>query len=237
MRPLAVLLLVLASPAPALTLLTEDFPPLNYSVDGGDTIVGTSADLLREALHRTGTPATMALIPWRYAYKRALEDADTCVFSASRTEERERLFKWIGPLSEGQWILYAHADSTIPPAHSLDELKQYVIGGYQGDARTQYLKAHGLTVDEAQTEQQSLKKLGARRVDLWSATSNSGPWHARQLGIPLRQILVFRSGQSSYAACNRGVPDDVVARINAALRAMRVDGSRQRILDTYYGPP
>ena len=220
----------------AMTLLTEEFPPLNYSTDGGKTIVGTSTELIRHALHRAGTAASIEIHPWRYAYKRALEEKNTCVFSTSRTEEREPLFKWVGPLSEGRWVLYAHADSPLQPVTSLAELKTYVIGGYQGDARTQYLKARGLTIDEAQTEQQSLKKLGARRVDLWSATSNSGPWHAQQLGIPIRQIIVFRTGQSSYLACNPSVPDEWVARLNAELRALRTDGTYQKIMESYYGP-
>ena len=115
MRPLSVLLLLFALPAQALTLLTEDFPPLSYSPDGGETVVGISVDLLREALARTETPATIALMPWRNAYKRALDDADTCVFSASRTPEREPLFKWIGPLSDGKWVLFARADDRVAP--------------------------------------------------------------------------------------------------------------------------
>ena len=235
MRPLSVLLLLFALPAQALTLLTEDFPPLSYSPDGGETVVGISVDLMREALARTETPATIALMPWRNAYKRALDDADTCVFSASRTPEREPLFKWIGPLSDGKWVLFARADSRIPPVHTLEELKPYVIGGYQGDARTLYLKTKGLTVDEAHTEQQSLKKLAAGRVDLWSATSVSGPWNARQLGIKIRQVFVFRENQDSYAACNRATPDETVKRLNAALRKMHADGTRQQIMDAYYG--
>ena len=238
-RPLLCRLLLLAAcglplPACALNLVTEDFPPLSFTLDGGQTVIGASADLLREALRRTGIPGAIALHTWRQAYKMALDDKNTCVFSTSRTDAREALFKWIGPLSEGKWILYARADSTIAPARSLDELKSYVIGGYQSDARTLYLKDKGLVVDEAYTEQQSLKKLEAHRVDLWSATSNSGPWHAKQLGVAIKPIIVFREGQASYAACNPGVPDEIVARLNSALQQMRADGTFQRLVDSYH---
>ena len=232
-RLLAMLALVCAPHAGALTLLTEDFPPLNYSTDGGQTVVGASTDLLREALRRTGTRASIELHPWRYAYKQALDAKDTCAFSTSRTEARESLFKWVGPLSQSQWMLYARADSPIRPMDSLEALKAYVVGGYQGDARTLYLKEQGVTVDEAQTEQQSLKKLEARRVDLWSATSNSGPWNAKQLGIAIKPIIAYREGQASYAACNLSVPDELIARLNAALSAMRADGTTERLIAPY----
>ena len=233
-RLLAMLAVVCAPHASALTLLAEDFPPLNYSNDGGQTVIGASTDLLREALHRSGTRASIEMHPWRYAYKQALEAKDTCVFSTSRTETREPLFKWVGPLSQSQWVLYARADSPIRPTDSLATLKSYVVGGYQGDARTLYLKEQGFTVDEAQTEQQSLKKLEARRVDLWSATSNSGPWNAKQLGIAIKPIIAYREGQASYAACNLSVPDELIARLNAALSAMRADGTQKRLQDPYY---
>ena len=223
-----------APPSAALNLATEDFPPLSFSLDGGETVTGASTDLMREALRRTNIPAHIAIYPWRYAYKLAQEDKDTCVYSTSRTAAREALFKWVGPLSEGQWILYARADSLIAPTHSLEELRPYVIGGYQGDARATYLKTHGFKVDEANTEAQSLKKLESRRVDLWAATSSSGPWNARKLGIAIKPIIVFRDGQASYAACNPGVPDELIARMNAALRAMREDGSFDRIVEAYH---
>ena len=236
-RLLALLAAGAAAPAFALTLLTEDFPPLNYSPDGGQTVVGTSADLMREALRRSGISAALVLLPWRLAYKRAQDDKEACVFSTSRTAEREALFKWVGPLSQSQWMLYARADSPIAPAAALDELKKYVIGGYQGDARTQYLKEQGFMVDEANTEPQSLKKLEAKRVDLWSATSNSGPWNAHQLGIAIKPIIAYQQGQASYAACNPALPDELINRLNRALDAMRADGTYRRILETYHLAP
>ena len=54
------LAVVCAPHASALTLLAEDFPPLNFSNDGGQTVIGASTDLLREALRRSGTRADSA---------------------------------------------------------------------------------------------------------------------------------------------------------------------------------
>lgn len=231
MRWRSALLLLCALPAHALTLVTEQYPPLNFSSDGGMTITGQATDILREALANTGIQASFALHPWRHAYKIALDSPDTCVFTTARTADREKLFKWVGPLSSSSWTLYALADSPIQ-AQSLDDLKRYVIGGYQNDAKSLYIKSLGFRVDMANSEQQSLKKLIAGRVDLWVSTTHSVAWNARNLGIQLKAVYTLKE-IFGYAACNPSVPDADIKRLNAALDLMRADGRFERLAAPY----
>ena len=231
MRSWPVLLLACALPAQALTLLTEEYPPLNFSTDGGQTVVGLSTDVLREALGRAGMPASFALHPWRNAYRMAQETPDTCVYTTVRTEAREKQFKWVGPLASTHWTLYALADSPIK-GNSLNELKRYVVGGYQHDAKSLYMQSLGFRVDEANTEQQSLKKLAARRVDLWVSSTNSAPWNARALGVKIKPVYTLKE-VFGYAACNPAVPDADIDRLNATLRQMRSDGTYERLSAPY----
>ena len=49
--------LTFALPAQALTLVTENYPPNNYSTDDGKTIIGQATDVLREAIARAGMSA------------------------------------------------------------------------------------------------------------------------------------------------------------------------------------
>ena len=231
MKYLLSALCLISCQAGALTFTTENFPPVNFSTDGGKTVTGSSAEIIKEMLRRTGHKATITLHPWRLAYKLAQDDAGTCVFSTSRTEVRENKFKWVGPLATTQWILYARADSPIS-AKSLDELKPYIIGSYHADARAIYLKEKGFTVDEANTEQQSLKKLAAGRVDLWAATDHSGLWNARLLGIKIKPVITFKETQL-FVACNPAVPDADITAMNAALKAMHADGTVQRLTAPY----
>ena len=113
MKWLLAFLALASAQAGALTLTTEDYPPFNFSTDGGKTMTGSASDVMNEVLKRTGIKATMSLYPWERAYKAAQDDKDTCVFSATRTEAREKLFKWVGPLASDSWTLYAKPDSTI----------------------------------------------------------------------------------------------------------------------------
>ena len=231
LRWLAWLAFAVPPAAAALTLTTEEYPPFNYSADGGKTIVGSSSELLREALRRSALQATITLYPWQRAFNMALRDKDSCVYSTTRTAAREKRFKWVGPLADSTWVLFARADSPIQ-ASTLAELKPFRIGGYQGDAKAAFLKAQGLTLDEAVNEEQNIRKLDAGRIELWAATSEYGPWYARKFGVGIKPVLVFQHVQM-YAACNPAVPDDDIARLNDALEAMRQDGSFDRIMSRH----
>jgi len=217
--------------AGALTLTTEDYPPFNFSTDGGKTMTGSASDVMNEMLKRTGIKATMSLLPWERAYKAAQDDKDTCVFSATRTEAREKLFKWVGPLASDSWTLYAKPDSTIT-AKTLDDVKQYSIGGYQGDAKAIFLKGKGLKVDETMKDEQNVKKLEAGRIDLWAASSSVGPWVAKNNNVKIKPIVSFQDVQL-YAACNLGMADADIAKMNDAIKAIKADGTLDKFTKAY----
>ena len=224
-------LAIVSSQAMALTLVTEDYPPFNMSNDGGKTVSGSSTDVMNEVLKRTGIKATIALYPWERAYKMAQEDKGTCVYSTTRTESREKLFKWVGPLVANSWVLYAKADSTIS-INTLDEAKKHTIGGYQGDATTAFLKEKGFKLDEAMRDELNVKKLEAGRVDLWVAGNMSGQWVAKKAGVKVKPVLTFKDVQL-YAACNLAMPDDDIAKMNDAVKAIKSDGTFDQIMTAY----
>src|SRR4051812_46811506 len=85
-----------AQPAPRLYLTTEAAAP--HSMLEGKRVVGIGADTVREIMERANIEHTIELLPWKRAYTAAVERSDTCVFSTTRTPEREPLFKWVGPI-------------------------------------------------------------------------------------------------------------------------------------------
>src|SRR5271156_5775123 len=93
-------LLALAPAARAeevLRLLTNDNPPFSM-IAKGQQVVGISADVVAEMAARAGIGVELRSYPWARAYDEALHHADACAFSTTRTEEREALFQWIGPI-------------------------------------------------------------------------------------------------------------------------------------------
>ena len=236
----ALLTLVFSNPACAGTgaqtvsrlYLATETP--TYATPEGEPATGLGTDMVREIMRRAGIDYTIDLLPWKRAYTAALERPDACVYSTTRTPERERQFKWAGPIAAADWVLMARADRPFK-LRSLEDARSYRIGTYHGDARDQFLRARGFDVDPASNDQTNPRKLMMGRIDLWAASLglNSRQTLAR-LGYTDKvvPVLVFNRIQT-YLACNRAVPDRLVAQMNAALEAMERDGTARRIRRKY----
>ncbi|QNM98576.1 substrate-binding periplasmic protein [Chitinimonas koreensis] len=216
--------------AQALTFTTEDYPPFNMAVD--KKVAGISTDILQDAIKRAGVSAEFKLLPWERALDMAKTQADVCVYSAVRTPEREKLFKWVGPLVADEITLFAKADSAIKLG-GVNDAKKYKVGGYNGDAYGDFVEKQGIKLERVTTDVQNLPKLAAGRIDLWVAGAQSGPYKASREGMKgaIKPLLALGDPKDSqmYLACNPGVPDDVVKKLNDAVQAVKKDGSADKI--------
>src|SRR5690349_18207478 len=99
-----------------LVLLTENFPPYNMAKNGknfaqDENINGIAVDIVREMFKRANVTYSLTLrFPWERVYKLALENPGYGAFVMARLPDRERLFKWVGPIGPDDWILLAKAD-------------------------------------------------------------------------------------------------------------------------------
>lgn len=219
-------------------LLTENFPPYNMAVNGKnfaqeDNIDGIAADVVREMFKRAGVKYNLTLrFPWDRIYKLALEKPGYGVFVTARLPEREQLFKWVGPIGPDDWVLLAKADSSINLT-SLDEAKQYRIGAYKGDAISEYLTDKGVEHSTSLRDQENARKLVAGQIDLWATGDPAGRYLAKQEGVSgLRTVLRFDSAEL-YLALNKEMPDEIVAKLQAALDQMRSEGFVDATLNNY----
>lgn len=216
---------------PRLTITTETSAP--SSMLEGSRVIGIATDKVREAMLRAGVDYSIELLPWKRAYLAAQQRPDACVYSTSRTPEREGLFKWVGPTAVAEWVMMARADSKLK-LRSLEDARGLRIGTYNGDARDAYLRARGFRVDAANEDLANAGKLLLDRIDLWAASLRSGSTILTRYGYDKKivPLLVFNRIEL-YLACNPAVPDAVVARLNAAFEAMARDGTARRIERSY----
>ncbi|SHH51642.1 ABC transporter substrate-binding protein [Massilia sp. CF038] len=219
-----------APPAP-LYITTEYSPPT--SMQEGERVIGSATDKIREALARTGIAYSIELLPWKRAYAAALNRSDSCVYSTTRTPEREGLFKWVGPTDEGEWVLLGRADRQYK-LETLEDARKLRIGTYNGDARDEYLRARGFKVDPAPNDMINPRKLMMNRIDLWAAGIRRGSAVLEVNGWAdtIVPVLTFNRVKL-YLACNRGVPDSTITRLNEALDAMLRDGTWRKLDHKY----
>ncbi|WP_458378921.1 substrate-binding periplasmic protein [Pseudomonas chlororaphis] len=226
------------TPDTSLVLLTENFPPYNMAKNGknfaqGENINGIAVDIVREMFKRAGINYSLTLrFPWERIYKLALEQPGYGVFVTARLPDREPLFKWVGPIGPDDWILLARDDSKIA-LQSLEQARKYRIGAYKGDAIAETLAKQGLRPQVVLKDQDNARKLVGGQIDLWATGDPAGRYLARQEGVTgLKTVLRFHSTQL-YLALNKEVPDETVARLQAALDQLREEGVVEEIMGRY----
>jgi polar amino acid transport system substrate-binding protein len=199
----------------------------------GTRVTGSATDKVREALGRAGVAYTIEMLPWKRAYSSAMQRADGCVYSTTRTPEREKQFKWVGPTDEGEWVLFARADHRFH-LESLEDARKLRIGTYNGDARDAYLRARGFLVDPAPNDSINPQKLILKRIDLWAAGLRRGSPYLEVSGYAGRIVPVLTFNRVKlYLACNPAVPDATIDKLNSAFEAMNRDGAARRIEHMY----
>ncbi len=230
-RILPALCIWLALPAFALDITTEDNPPFNYL--DGQRVTGMSTEILTEMGRRAGVPLTIHMQPWARAYQAALEMPDTCVYSTVRLPEREALFKWIGPLATNKWALFAKNDFS-GQIRSIDDAKNYRIGGITLDAKAMYLKSLGFPhVDMVADEQLNLAKLLSGHIDLWI----SGLYKQSADSVDskaIKPVLVVRE-VDYFLACHPRTSEATLNALTRTLQALRKEGYLKAVTERYAG--
>ncbi|MBV4463137.1 ABC transporter substrate-binding protein [Pseudomonas sp. SWRI79] len=226
------------NPGTGLVLLTENFPPYNMAKNGknfaqDENINGIAVDIVREMFKRADITYSLTLrFPWERIYKLALEKPGYGVFVMARLPDREKLFKWVGPIGPDDWILLAKADSKIT-LETLEQARKYKIGAYKGDAIAETLAKQGLKPIVVLRDQDNAKKLVNGQIDLWATGDPAGRYLARQEGVNgLKTVLRFNSAEL-YLALNKDVPDETVAKLQAALDQLRKEGVVDEIMGRY----
>ncbi|HEX8957732.1 MAG TPA: transporter substrate-binding domain-containing protein [Burkholderiaceae bacterium] len=216
----------LATAAEHLTLLTEEYPPFNMS-DGNGGATGVSSEIVKVLMKDAQIEYSIAVVPWQRAVLRAHTVPGTCVFSMSRTPEREENYRWIGPLVANDWALFAKSGGKSPK--DIGEVKNASIGSYAGDAIVAYLQARGYRVDIAQNDDLNPHKLLAGHIDYWATGKLIGQYRLKQQNISgIEPVLVFNR-TDMYLACHPDSSPELVARLNRVLGEMNRRGELERI--------
>ncbi|MGJ3494104.1 substrate-binding periplasmic protein [Piscirickettsia salmonis] len=118
-----------------LRIMTEDYPPFNY-LDKDKQLKGYAVELLTEVIKKIDAPQDIAAIkvaPWARGYSQAQKPGlKNMLFATTRTEEREILFKWVGPIAQTKIVVFASTDNPIT-INSAEDLKKYKFAAIRGD--------------------------------------------------------------------------------------------------------
>ncbi len=221
-----------------IVFMTEQYPPYNF--EENDKLQGIAVDTLALMLQKVESNQTrddIKLLPWAHGYKRALSEPNTCLFSTTRIEEREHLFKWVGPIAPEAVGLIARKERNIK-IDSVEDIENYKIGTIRNDVAEQYLINAGISVDDMERVAKTIlniKKLNRGRIDLWAYDENVAMWELKANGFnPADYESVHVLGRKDqYFACHIGTSDFVIQNLQTALDTLKSGGEYEKILDRY----
>jgi len=212
--------------AEPLRLYTEEYPPINFSEAGEP--VGLATEVVREILRRSGQVASIEVVPWARGYQEAQARPNTGLFVTMRTAERESLFKWVGPITVNTTSFYGLRSSNLRIA-SLEDARQHgAIAVPRQWYSHQVLLAAGFTnLHPVPGPEQMVSMFKRGRVKLMVVDNLSLPALLERGGLPAEQVaLLFTFLRSyTYIAFSPQTDDTLIARWQAELDGMKVDGS------------
>jgi polar amino acid transport system substrate-binding protein len=220
----------------ALTLVTEENPPFNYTEQG--KVVGLSTEIVTELGKRGAIPLQIQSLPWEQAYLAAQRDKETCIYSTARLENRERLFAWIGPLATNQWVLIGRSDFA-GSVRTVEDARKYRVGVVAKDAKIEFLMGKGVTdlrevsEDRLNPPRLALGRDDPNRIDLWATSAYGARRTAARANVKDIKLVINLTRIPLYLACGRNTSPQTVQALGRAFQEARKDGTLKRITQQY----
>jgi polar amino acid transport system substrate-binding protein len=225
----------LAAPASALTFITEENPPLNYTQSG--RVAGYATEVVTEMAKRARVPLKFEVMPWAKGYVAAQAGRDNCLYSVARLENRENLFQWVGPIAFNRWGVFARKDFA-GKIGALEDLKPHRIGAVTFDAKADFLKENSVVnlllvdKDADNPARLFLPRTDPNYIDLWVTSLFGAQRTAGAKAGELRLVYTIRD-VPSWLACSPYVSKDTVGKLAAALASMNRDGTMAKVAGSY----
>lgn len=237
MKYSALLILFLLSTVPAwtqeLTIYTENNPPASYMVNG--KLEGLAVDAVRKILLHLHQPDTIEMVPWARGYNLALKQPNVALFSTTRLPQREKLFKWVGPLYTHTWAFFKKKGARFKISSLEDAKKVDRIGTYRQDAKKMFLEKNGFAnLVETTDNTTNAVHLLHGNIDLWIASSFSMPYIARQAGVDpdeFESAFIIRS-VDNYIVFSLQTPDSIVAEWQRAIEEIKIGNKNMQHIQT-----
>jgi len=216
-----------------ITLITPDYRPLNYLHNG--ELKGPSVEIVKLLQKKLKLKEKITLLPWKRGYQTTENTLNTALFSTTRTKEREDLFKWVGPLAQKQFNIYALKSSNII-IDDFEQIKNYVVGVERSTINEQMLLSRGITnLSKVNYPNQNLSMILKKRIDLWSISSST--FHetiAEDHVHPDELKLVYTLRKAKlYIAFNKNTPNEIINKWQYAYDKLYNSGKVKEIFEKH----
>ncbi len=221
-------------PPGIINMMTEEYPPVTFMKDG--KVTGFVTDIVREISARQGIKDNIRLTSWDEAYKVALSNPNVVLFSTEKTDKREMLFQWVGPVGKNSAIFYAKKGSGIRMKSIDDARKVAAIATTSSWFTEQDLRDRGFkNLVSSPLPADSVRKLMKGETELAVFTDITIPQIVKNAGYSMDDLEPVSTLSSTYfyIAMSLGTPPDMVKRWQSSLDEMKKDGTFEKIYRSY----
>lgn len=203
----------------SIRIVAAEFPPYSYKENGA--LAGPAIEKVQAILGKLNIDKEIEIYPWPRAYRIGTTQPGTLLFSVARTAKREDLFKWVGRIVHFDVKLFKDSRRKDIQISSLEDLRNYRVGGLIKDVKTDYLTRNGITVETYGDEDSGVRMLLRRRLDLMPADLESMNFRLRKLGRSSDEVTpvydLTEISRPLYAAFQADTEDAIVKAFSNAL--------------------
>lgn len=225
--------------AAEIVLYTEDYPP--YQMIENGKLSGIGVDVVNEIKKRVNDTVEIRLTKWDTAYKQALSSKNVGVFSTGRTQERENMFKWVGPIGKTKYVFFMNKNNNLyigNPDEASKKVKEILVGN--NDVSFQVLSSLGIKNLKSSsdiTAKENIHKIANNQADLWASDYYSGMYKINLYGYKdkIKPVMLNRPflATTLNIAFNIGTDNDIIKRWSKTLDEIISDGTFDKIIKKY----
>jgi len=219
----------------------EDYNPYNFEEDG--EVTGFSVDLLRAMAEQANIKISIELVPWKRSLKVVEQKPNSILFTATRNNNREDRFKWIGPIDGRTQKLYKLKNPNNDWKMEIDSrsneaalksilINQYPIIAVSGDASEKNLTDQGYNVFSGPKPALNIKQFINERAPLIVNVDISIASKLKLEGQSFSEVeavAVFNDKYSYFYMVNKETDTEIVYRLQKALDILKYNGVYKRI--------
>ncbi|MCD4680503.1 MAG: transporter substrate-binding domain-containing protein [Bacteroidales bacterium] len=214
-----------------LQIYTEHYPPLTFMDSYGD-ITGFGSDIVFEIMKRNKEFFDITLSQWNIGYEMALTNPNFSLFTMDRTEIRDTLFQWVGPLGTNTTYFFTKAGSGIV-INSIDDAKNLsAVGTVSSWYSDQYLQQLGFTNLVSDGDPLVVTEMLMNGdVDAFVCSEITFPDLLEGLGYQYSQVVPEFALMASdyYIAFSKNTSSSIVSQWQEKLDEIKLDGTYDAI--------
>lgn len=234
-------LLLLSFDCRALTIVTEQWPPVSF-LNAAGKADGLAVEIAGEIQNILGSKEPIHVFPWARGYQMVTTEANVLLFAMAYTDERAKLISMVGPIVQGEIAFFSTSGRQLK-IDSLEQAKKYQVGTYRATNFEAFLKKHHFPNTSFTTDPMTgAKKLLADRIDLLVEDSVVIGEILKKIGADRRDVYKSFAAEKTelYFGFSPGTSAKVIQQWNDALAQMKKNGRFQALYKKwlpYEDPP